>query len=160
MATHPQVGPHYEGLSEAPRVRMSDWGRYVVPVARALYVAVFLVAVPEHFTTPAIHYAARHGVPLTAALVPLSGVIAALGSLSVLFGFHARVGAWLLVVFLVPVTLTMHNFWAMTDPAAEQLQRIMFLKNVSMLGAALLVAWFGAGPGSIDSWKGQAPRTD
>jgi putative oxidoreductase len=125
--------------------------RYLVPVARALYVAIFLVAVPEHFAAPTIAYAAAQGVPLPSIAVPLAGIIAGLGALSVLLGFHARIGAWLLVVFLVPVTLTMHRFWGLADPAAAQVQQIMFMKNVSMLGAALLVAYFGAGPASFDA---------
>jgi putative oxidoreductase len=124
--------------------------RYLVPVGRALFVAIFLEAVPGHFSATTIAYAAHRGVPLAAIAVPLSGVIAGLGALSVLLGWHARVGAWLLVLFLVPVTLAMHRFWGLADPAAAAVQRIMFMKNVSILGAALLVAWFGAGPASLD----------
>jgi putative oxidoreductase len=51
---------------------------------------------------------------------------------------------------LVPVTLMVHNFWAVNDPAAAQLQQAAFLKNLSMLGAALLIAHLGAGPLSLD----------
>jgi putative oxidoreductase len=47
----------------------------------------------------------------------------------------------------------MHNFWAMTDPGMAQMQQIMFMKNVSMLGAALLIAHFGSGPLSVDNRK-------
>jgi putative oxidoreductase len=68
----------------------------------------------------------------------------------VLLGYHAKIGAWLIVVFLVPVTLTMHNFWTITDPAIRQTQLVMFLNNVSMLGGALLISQFGAGPFSLD----------
>jgi hypothetical protein len=60
-------------------------------------------------------------------------------------------GAWLLVLFLVPVTLMMHNFWAVRDPMMAQLPMAMFLKNVTMLGGALLVSQFGAGPLSLDA---------
>ena len=84
-------------------------------------------------------------------LVPLSGIIALLGGLSIIFGYKARLGAWLLVVFLVPVTLMMHKFWGLPDAAAANTQQIMFMKNVSMLGAALLIAHFGSGPLSVDA---------
>ena len=73
-------------------------------------------------------------------LVPLSGIIAALGGLSVALGYRARWGAWLLVVFLVPVTFMMHAFWKETDPQAAQMQMANFAKNLSLLGAALFVA--------------------
>jgi uncharacterized membrane protein YphA (DoxX/SURF4 family) len=53
--------------------------------------------------------------------------------------YAAHAGAWLLVLFLLPVTLMMHNFWASKDPMMAQIQTAMFLKNVSMLGGALLI---------------------
>ncbi|HXH19695.1 MAG TPA: DoxX family protein [Chitinophagales bacterium] len=44
----------------------------------------------------------------------------------------------------------MHNYWAVTDPAMAQIQQAMFMKNISMLGSALLIAYFGSGPFSLD----------
>jgi putative oxidoreductase len=57
----------------------------------------------------------------------------------------------LLALFLVPVTLLMHRFWAVQDPVMAQMQLGIFMKNVSMLGGALLIASFGAGPLSLDA---------
>ena len=54
-------------------------------------------------------------------------------------------GAWLLVIFLLPITIMMHNFWNVADPNRAMLQQIMFLKNLSILGGALLIAYFGSG---------------
>ena len=65
----------------------------------------------SNFSSATIDAAAAHGVPLATLLVPLAGVIAVLGGLSVLPGYLARFGALLLLVFLVPVTLVMHKFW-------------------------------------------------
>jgi putative oxidoreductase len=104
-----------------------------------------------HFSAGYIGYAAQAGVPAPGLLVPLSGVIATLGGLSVTLGYKAKIGAWLLVLFLVPVTLTMHAFWAVTDPMMHGMQMAMFMKNVSLLGAALLLTHFGAGPLSLDA---------
>ena len=81
--------------------------------------------------------------------VPLSGVIAILGGLSIALGYKARWGAWLIVVFLVPVTVMLHRFWGLTDPQAAMMQQVMFMKNVSMLGAALLMAEVGSGELSL-----------
>jgi hypothetical protein len=62
-------------------------------------------------------------------------------------------GAWLLVAFLVPVTLTMHAFWILHNPAAIHAQQAMFAKNLSMLGAALLITRFGLALQAIlESW--------
>jgi putative oxidoreductase len=105
----------------------------------------------SHFSPKLVGYAAANGVPLPAIAVPLSGIIALVGALSILVGYKAKWGAWLIVLFLVPVTLSMHKFWGLDDPQATMMQQVMFMKNVSMLGAALLIAYFGSGPLSLDN---------
>jgi putative oxidoreductase len=131
--------------------RWADVARYTVPLGRLLFSLIFLASAPMHFTSQGIGYAAAYGVPSAEVLVPLSGVLLLLGGLGILFGYHARIAALLLVLFLVPVTLMMHNFWAIADAAEAQTQQIMFMKNLSMLGAALLFVYFGSGPFSLDS---------
>ena len=125
--------------------------RYIAFVGRQLFSFLFIVASASHFNPQTIAVAARHGVPLAGLLVPLSGVIALMGGLSVLVGFQARLGASLLALFLVPVTFLMHNFWSAVDPNVIEIEKAMFMKNVTMLGGALLIAYFGAGPLSFDA---------
>ncbi len=124
---------------------------FLVPAGRVLFALIFLQTVPLHFSEAGIRYAAAHGVPAAGLLVPLSGVLAFVGGLSVALGYFARIGALLLALFLIPVTLTMHAFWAIPDPDAARMQYTQFLKNVALFGATLLIAHFGAGPFSIDS---------
>jgi putative oxidoreductase len=100
------------------------------------------------------------GVPFASLAVPLSGLLAFAGGLSILLGFKARVGAWLIVLFLVPVTVMMHNFWAIGDPGAAQMQMVMFMKNVAILGGALMITYFGAGPVSVDAWLASRAMRD
>ncbi|MHB2027164.1 MAG: DoxX family protein [Elusimicrobiota bacterium] len=123
--------------------------KYLVLLGRVFFSAIFLIAAPNHFRAGTIAYAAAQGVPLAQIAVPLSGLIAMLGGLSVAAGFKARWGAWLIVLFLIPVTLTMHKFWGLSDPQAAMMQQIMFMKNVSIFGGALLIAHFGSGPLSL-----------
>ncbi|HLK05551.1 MAG TPA: DoxX family protein [Candidatus Acidoferrum sp.] len=123
----------------------------VVVLGRLLFAAIFVMAGFNHFNRQTIGYAASQGVPLASIAVPLSGVLAILGGLSILLGYRAKLGAWLIVLFLVPVTLMMHKFWTVTDPMMAQVQMVMFMKNVSMLGGALLISQFGAGPFSLDA---------
>ena len=125
--------------------------RYAVLAGRQLFSLIFILASAEHFSPAAIASAARHGVPWPDFLVPISGVIALVGGLSVLLGFKTRIGAGLLIIFLVPVTVMMHNFWALTDSPMQQIERAMFLKNLTMLGGALVLSYFGAGPLSVDA---------
>jgi putative oxidoreductase len=129
--------------------------RTLVPLGRVLFSLIFLWSGFSHFSAGTIAYAAQAGVPLAGFLVPASGVLAALGGLSLALGWHARLGAAALVLFLVPVTFWMHAFWAVPDPMMAQLQLAMFMKNVAMLGGALFVARMGAGPVSLDARAGR-----
>ena len=130
---------------------ISFWEGAEVVLGRFFFSLIFLMAGANHFNKQAIGYAASQGVPLAAIAVPLSGVLAIAGGLSILLGYRAKLGAWLIVLFLVPVSLMMHKFWTVTDPMMAQLQMILFMKNVSMLGGALLISQFGAGPFSVDA---------
>ena len=121
-----------------------------VLVGRVFFSLIFILAGLNHFTKQMIAFAAYQGVPVASIAVPLSGVIAVLGGLSILLGYRAKIGAWLIVLFLIGVT-PLHNFWAVKDPMMAQIQMIMFMKNVSMLGGALLISQFGAGPLSFDA---------
>ena len=123
----------------------------VVLLGRLLFAVIFVMAGANHFNKQTIGYAASQGVPLAAIVVPLSGVVAIAGGLLILLGYRAKLGAWLIVLFLVPVSLMMHKFWTVTDPMMAQIQMVLFMKNVSMLGGALLVSQFGAGPFSLDA---------
>src|SRR5215469_8373905 len=124
---------HYTDTSE----NTSTAKGAVVLLGRLFFAAIFLTAGPNHFAKQTIGYAAAQGVPLASLAVPFSGLMAIAGGLSILLGYRARIGAWLIVLFLVPVTFMMHNFWAVADPMMKQMQMIMFFKNVSMTGAAL-----------------------
>jgi uncharacterized membrane protein YphA (DoxX/SURF4 family) len=57
--------------------------------------------------------------------------------LGILVGFYVPVAVAALVVFLIPVTFMMHDFWNETDPMAKMTQKIMFTKNLALLGGAL-----------------------
>lgn len=127
------------------------WTRYLVPLGRVAFAAVFVVFAPLDFTPQGVAWAGQQGVPLPQILVPLAGLIGLAGGLSVILGYRAKIGAWLLILFLVPVTGVMHNFWAVRDPMMAQMQEGFFLANLSRIGACLLIAHFGAGPVSLDA---------
>jgi putative oxidoreductase len=122
----------------------------VVVLGRFFFALIFLMAGANHFSKQTIGYAVSAGVPLASIAVPLSGVLSIAGGLSILLGYRAKLGGWLIVLFLVPVTLMMHKFWLVQDPMMAQIQMILFMKNVAMLGGALLISQFGAGPFSLD----------
>ena len=93
-------------------------------------------------------YAASKGVPEI--LLAIATALELLGAVSVVVGFRARWGALALLIFLVPVTLVFHNFWAV--PAAQQqMEMANFLKNLAIAGGLLIIFGRGAGAFSIDN---------
>ena len=136
--------------SEASSISLEGAGP-VALLGRLLFALIFLMSAPMHFTGQTIAYAASQGVPLASITVPLSGVIALAGGVSILLGYRAKFGAWLLVLFLAAVTPMLHRFWAVSDPMMHQMQFVMFLKNLSMMGGALFISQSGAGPWSLDA---------
>jgi len=128
--------------------------KFLVLVGRILYSLIFLMSITHIFASSTVDQAAKHEVPMPEVLVRIAGVLAIVGGLSILFGYKARLGAWCIVLFLVPVTLFMHNFWTIDDPMMRMNQQINFTKNIALLGAALMIAYFGSGPPSIDNRMG------
>jgi len=70
--------------------------------------------------------------------------------LSLLLGYKARLGALVLFLFLIPVTLTFHNWWTYPDPKEQQVNMLFFIHNLTLMGGLLLVMIWGPGPLSID----------
>lgn len=126
-----------------------------VLLGRLPFVAIFLVAGANHFPRQTIAFAAPQAVPLVSVTVPLSGILALAGGLSILLGYRARLGAWLIALFLVPATLMMHKVWAIADRMMQQIQMVVFMKSIAILGGALLISQFGAGPLSLDARRSQ-----
>lgn len=152
MATNVNTGSHYKFNSGIGELTGDfAWANFAVPTGRFFYTLIFLLSSMNHFKSAGVAYAASQGVPAPQLLVPLSGLMILFGGLSVLLGYRARLGALLLILFLVPVTLMMHNFWTLSDPMMYQIQQAMFMKNLSMLGAALMILYFGSGPVSFDN---------
>src|SRR5947207_15763543 len=83
----------------------------VVVLGRFFFALIFLVAAPNHFTRQTIAFSASQGVAFASILVPLSGVLAIAGGLSVLLGDRANLGAWLLVLFVIVVSWMVRMLW-------------------------------------------------
>jgi len=124
--------------------------KYLLIAGRILFSLIFLFTSFGLFKAQTIAFATMKGVPFASILVPFSGIMELVGGLSILIGYRAKTGAWLLVAFLIPVTFTFHQFWTIQDAFAMQAEMASFLRNISMLGAALMIAYFGSGEFSLD----------
>ena len=93
-------------------------------------------------------YMASQGVP--GALLPAVIVTEVAGAVAIIAGWRTRIVAFLLAGFTLLSALLFHaNF-------ADQVQAIMFLKNVAIAGGFLLLVANGAGAWSIDRRGGNA----
>jgi putative oxidoreductase len=148
---------HLQHFRSRERSAAYPWTRWAVPVGRVFFSLMFILSGLGHFSSGTIQYAASQGVPAASFLVPASGVLAVVGGVLVALGLWTRLGALLIVVFLVPVTFMMHGFWDIADPQLRQVQYLNFMKNLSMLGGALILTWMGGGPVSVDERRASRP---
>ena len=93
-------------------------------------------------------YMAAKGLPMVEVLLVLSIVIEIAGALMVIVGWRARLGAAALFLWMIPVTLVFHNFWA-APVAQQQIEMAMFMKNIAMMGGLLYIMAFGSGRFSV-----------
>lgn len=110
-------------------------------IGRIIVGLYWLMGAVNHFTQvkSMVPYAKMKNVPMAELAVPGTGVLLLVAALSIITGFYPVVAVAALVVFLVPVTFMMHNFWTIEDPMAKMSDMIMFTKNISMLGYTLIL---------------------
>jgi uncharacterized membrane protein YphA (DoxX/SURF4 family) len=92
-------------------------------------------------------YAASKGVPAAKLAVLATGVQLLAGGLLLLLGWQVWLGALILVLFLVPTALIMHNFWTAQEPQARMTETVQFMKNLAIAGALLMImaySWGGS----------------
>ncbi len=83
-------------------------------------------------------YAKAKGVPSTKVIVALTGIQLLFGGLTILLGIYPEIGALAIIVFLIPTTFIMHNFWALNDPQMKMIEMTNFMKNMGLLGACFM----------------------
>ncbi|MBI3633571.1 MAG: DoxX family membrane protein [Candidatus Vogelbacteria bacterium] len=110
-------------------------------LGRLLYGGYFFYSGYNHFAKlgSMSQYAASKGVPAPKALVSLSGLLILLGGLWILTGVYVGAGVAEISIFLIIVSYKMHDFWKETDPMQQMMQKTQFLKNMALLGAALML---------------------
>ena len=96
-------------------------------------------------------YMASKGLPMAEVLLVITIIVEIGAALMIIIGYKARLGALALLLWMIPVTLIFHAFWAPGMPAGEvQMQTINFFKNLGLMGAMLLLIGFGSGAYSLD----------
>jgi putative oxidoreductase len=92
-------------------------------------------------------YMEAMGVP--GALLPLVIAVELLGGLAVMLGWQTRIAAFLLAGFSLLSALLFH-----ANPG-DQMQMIMFMKNISIAGGFLMIVSLGGGSFTLDNYLKQ-----
>ncbi len=120
---------------------MDLWGT-LEWVGRILFAVYFIMSGANHLLRGKgmTGYVQSKGVPAPALAIVVTGVMLLAGGLSILLRYHSTLGAGLLVAFLVPTAVIMHNYWVESDPMMRANQMAHFWKNLTLSGAAILYA--------------------
>ncbi len=128
--------------SSRPQLRLSRSGQrsqstpWIGGLARVLLALVFvhaLVGKLTTFTAVADKISAK-GLPLAPLLLVLAMALLAVGSALLILGWRQRLGAVLLMIFLLPTSLIFHS------DLGDSSERIQLLKNLAIVAGLLLVA--------------------
>ena len=119
-------------------------GKFFELGGRILLASLFLLSGLTKLTSYGATAAYMTATGVSAALLPIVIATEVLGSLAVILGWHTRIAALLLAGFTLLAAALFHN------NLGDQIQMIMFLKDVSITGAFLMLVANGAGPLSLD----------
>lgn len=109
-------------------------------IGRILLGGYFIMSAVNHFKDleAMTGYADSKSVPMPKVAVITAGVIMALGGLGVLLGTFPQLAILLLILFLIPTTFMMHDFWN-AEGQEKQMEMINFTKNLALVGALLML---------------------
>lgn len=102
-----------------------------------------------------VAFATAKGLPVASIGIACAIVVEVVGGLMLMSGFKTRIAAWILFLYLIPVTVLFHNFWALKG-MEQQDNMVHFLKNLAIMGGLLLLAGTGPGAHSVDERKATA----
>ncbi|HEX4381672.1 MAG TPA: DoxX family protein [Myxococcales bacterium] len=113
-------------------------------MARLFLVCIFVQGALGKITgwSGQAEYMSRHGLHFVQPLLAAALVIETLGALCLLLGIWTRTAAGILCVYLLAVSVMLHDFWAVQNGGQLQTH---FFKNLGICGGLLMVAAFGPG---------------
>ena len=134
LGDHLDRGLPYQGTLVRSETLHGVW----LAIGRALFGGFFLFNGIHHLMTTSLlaAYAGNKGVPSPELAVLGTGLMLIAGGASVILGVWPRVGAALIMLFLLGVTPVMHDFWNATDPQARMADFGNFTKNIGLFGGA------------------------
>lgn len=119
----------------------------ILLVARILLAIIFILSGFNKFGNIAgtAGYIGSVGLPAATLLAWLAAITETVAGIAILVGFQTRYAAWFLAIFTVFTGVVFHY------APADQMQMIMFMKNLAIAGGFLALAISGAGSLSVDA---------
>jgi putative oxidoreductase len=117
--------------------------------ARILFTLIFFLSGITHFTSMQGYIDLMPApIPFRAFWVTISAIVELVGAAMILFNYRPRLGAWLIVIFLVPVTIVVHGtaMIMLPDQVMRAINVSMFLKGLAMIACALFITQLGVTP--------------
>src|SRR6185503_13626646 len=102
----------------------------VTLVGRVMFTLIFFVSGVTHFTNLNEYVALMPAaIPFRAFWVVISALVELLGATLIVTNRSSQLGGWLIVLFLIPVTISVHGVMMVTttDPQMRQIQASFFM---------------------------------
>lgn len=128
-------------MAPAPITRLLGDTRFAVLAATFLTLPYWTSGIAKLFDLAGALGEARHfGLEPAALVVAVTILVQIGGSLLIIVGRQAWLGAGALGVFTAIATLIAHPFWQVADPMARFHERNTFLEHVGLIGGLMLAA--------------------
>jgi putative oxidoreductase len=95
-----------------------------------------------------VQYMSTRHLPMIPVLLAAAMVIEIGGSICLITGYRAREAAFIMFLYMIPLTLLFHNYWAASGMLAAT-QETHFRKNLAIMGGLFLLAYAGPGRWSL-----------
>ena len=108
-------------------------------VSRILFGGYFVLNGLNHIIkgSSMVGYASSKKVRMPKTLILISGLLILLGGLGIIIGFYVPFAVLAIEVFLIVITVVMHDFWNQADKSARMMEYTQFMKNIALMGGAL-----------------------
>lgn len=120
------------------------------PVARVLLAMIFIMSGLNKLGTYAATQGYMEAMGVPGAMLPLVIALEVLGGIAIVVGFKARIVAFALAGFSLLSAVLFHADFS------DQMQMMMFMKNLTIAGGFLMITAQGAGAFALDNRVRQA----
>lgn len=80
------------------------------------------------------------GIPFPKFSAIFSSLMAIVGGIGIVFHAYSLYGSIIIILFLLPTTFMGHRFWSIKDKKEKTNHMQHFMKNISMIGGAIVIA--------------------